>query len=66
MVDSTEIPFELTAQEEYELTQTVYDQYFQTIPQNPNVFQTESIYSDVNLTQVSRQIKQIKIFLSQE
>ena len=57
VVDSTEIPFELTAQEEYELTQTVYDQYFQTIPQNPNVFQTESIYSDVNLTQVSRQIK---------
>ncbi|NQK67812.1 serine hydrolase [Streptococcus suis] len=57
VVDSTEIPFELTAQEEYELTQTVYDQYFQTIPQNPNVFQTESIYSDVNLTQVSGQIK---------
>ncbi len=57
MVDSTEIPFELTAQEEYELTQTVYNQYFQTIPQNPNVFQTESIYSDVNLTQVSEQIK---------
>ena len=57
VVDSTEIPFELTAQEEYELTQTVYDQYFQTIPQNPNVFQTESIYYDVNLTQVSRQIK---------
>ena len=57
VVDSTEIPFELTAQEEYELTQTVYNQYFQTIPQNPNVFQTESIYSDVNLTQVSGQIK---------
>ena len=57
VVDSTEIPFELTEQEEYELTQTVYDQYFQTIPQNPNVFQTESIYSDVNLTQVSGQIK---------
>ena len=57
VVDSTEIPFELTAQEEYELTQTVYNQYFQTIPQNPNVFQIESIYSDVNLTQVSGQIK---------
>ncbi|MCA9760759.1 MAG: serine hydrolase [Streptococcus sp.] len=57
VVDSTEIPFELTAQEEYELTQIVYNQYFQTIPQNPNVFQTESIYSDVNLTQVSGQIK---------
>ncbi len=38
VVDSTEIPFELTAQEEYELTHTIYDQYFQTIPQNPNVF----------------------------
>ena len=57
VIDSTGIPFELTAQEEYELTQTVYDQYFETIPQNPNVFQTESIYSDVNLTQVSGQIK---------
>ena len=26
VVDSTEIPFELTAQEEYELTQIVYNQ----------------------------------------
>ncbi|HFI0423821.1 TPA: serine hydrolase [Streptococcus suis] len=56
VVDSTEIPFKLTAQEEYELTQTVYDQYFQTIPQNPNVFQAEDVYSDTELTEVSGQI----------
>ncbi|HFU4500976.1 TPA: serine hydrolase [Streptococcus suis] len=57
VVDSTEIPFKLTAQEEYELTQTVYDQYFQTIPQNPNVFQVENLYSDLELTQVVGQLK---------
>ncbi|WP_105114114.1 serine hydrolase [Streptococcus suis] len=57
VVDSTEIPFKLTAQEEYELTQTVYDQYFQTIPQNPNVFQVENLYSDLELTQIVGQLK---------
>ncbi|HEL9634137.1 TPA: serine hydrolase [Streptococcus suis] len=57
VVDSTEIPFKLTAQEEYELTQTVYDQYFQTIPQNPNVFQTETLYSDLELTDVAGQLQ---------
>lgn len=57
VVDSTEIPFKLTAQEEYELTQTVYDQYFQTIPQNPNVFQTENLYSDEELTIAGGQLQ---------
>ncbi|HFI0105897.1 TPA: serine hydrolase [Streptococcus suis] len=56
VVDSTEIPFKLTAQEEYELTQTVYDQYFQDVPRNPNVFQAEDVYSDNELTEVSGQI----------
>lgn len=62
VVDSTEIPFKLTAQEEYELTQTVYDQYFQTIPQNPNVFQVENLYSDLELTQVVGQLKPNQTF----
>ncbi|HFI0644771.1 TPA: serine hydrolase [Streptococcus suis] len=62
VVDSTEIPFKLTAQEEYELTQTVYDQYFQTIPQNPNVFQVENLYSDLELTQVVDQLKPNQAF----
>ncbi|HFU3728991.1 TPA: serine hydrolase [Streptococcus suis] len=62
VVDSTEIPFKLTAQEEYELTQTVYDQYFQTIPQNPNVFQVENLYSDLELTQVVGQLKPNQAF----
>ncbi|MGQ7388647.1 serine hydrolase [Streptococcus suis] len=57
VVDSTEIPFELTAQEEYELTHTIYDQYFQTIPQNPNVFQTENLYSDEELTIAGGQLQ---------
>ncbi|MGQ7462749.1 serine hydrolase [Streptococcus suis] len=56
VVDSTEIPFKLTAQEEYELTQTVYDQYFDDVPRNPNVFQAEDVYSDNELTEVSGQI----------
>ncbi|HFR3426471.1 TPA: serine hydrolase [Streptococcus suis] len=62
VVDSTEIPFKLTAQEEYELTQTVYDQYFQTIPQNPNVFQTETLYSDLELTDVAGQLQPNQAF----
>ncbi|HFI0714929.1 TPA: serine hydrolase [Streptococcus suis] len=62
VVDSTEIPFELTAQEEYELTHTIYDQYFQTIPQNPNVFQVENLYSDLELTQVVGQLKPNQAF----
>ncbi len=62
VVDSTEIPFKLTAQEEYELTQTVYDQYFQTIPQNPNVFQTETLYSDLELTDVAGQLQPNQVF----
>ncbi|HFU4460235.1 TPA: serine hydrolase [Streptococcus suis] len=62
VVDSTEIPFKLTAQEEYELTQTVYDQYFQNIPQNPNVFQVENLYSDLELTQVVGQLKPNQAF----
>ncbi|MGV3079890.1 serine hydrolase [Streptococcus sp. 32226D021BW] len=62
VVDSTEIPFKLTAQEEYELTQTVYDQYFQTIPQNPNVFQVENLYSDLELTEVVGQLKPNQAF----
>ncbi|HEM3726472.1 TPA: serine hydrolase [Streptococcus suis] len=62
VVDSTEIPFKLTAQEEYELTQTVYDQYFQTIPQNPNVFQVENLYSDLELTQIVGQLKPNQAF----
>lgn len=62
VVDSTEITFKLTAQEEYELTQTVYDQYFQTIPQNPNVFQTETLYSDLELTDVAGQLQPNQAF----
>lgn len=62
VVDSTEIPFKLTAQEEYELTQTVYDQYFKTIPQNPNVFQTETLYSDLELTDVAGQLQPNQVF----
>ncbi|BDD37781.1 serine hydrolase [Streptococcus ruminantium] len=52
MVDSTEIPFELTTQEKYELTRAIYDQYFHEIPKNPNIFKTEILYDDVELTKV--------------
>ncbi|HEM6371417.1 TPA: serine hydrolase [Streptococcus suis] len=62
VIDSTEIPFQLTAQEEYELTQTVYNQYFQVVPQNPNVFQVENLYSDLELTQVVGQLKPNQAF----
>lgn len=57
VVDSTQIPFELSAQEEYELTQTVHDKYFKTIPQNPNVYTIQDTYSDVELTKIKGQLQ---------
>lgn len=56
-VDSTEIPFKLPAQSAYQLTKKVYNQDFQTIPQNPNVFKEESVYADQELTQISGSIQ---------
>lgn len=57
LVDSTEIPFELSAKEEYELTKTVYGQDFQSLPQNPNVFKEEKTYLDAELTTVASSIQ---------
>lgn len=62
LVDSTEIPFELSAQEEYDLTQTAYANYFKGIPQNPNVYDTTPVYSDAELTTVSGNLRPNQIF----
>lgn len=66
VVDSTQIPFELSAQEEYELTQTVHDKYFKTIPQNPNVYTIQDTYSDVELTQIKGQLQPNQSFSIRE
>lgn len=57
MVDSTELPFTLSVQDEYNLTQTVYDHHFKTIPQNPNVYKLETTYADANLTEASGEVQ---------
>ncbi|MDG3132931.1 class A beta-lactamase-related serine hydrolase [Streptococcus suis] len=66
VVDSTQIPFELLAQEEYELTQTIHDKYFKTIPQNPNVYTIQDTYSDVELTQIKGQLQPNQSFSIRE
>lgn len=66
VVDSTQIPFELSAQEEYELTQTIHDKYFKTIPQNPNVYTIQDTYSDVELTQIKGQLQPNQSFSIRE
>lgn len=52
-VASTEIAFQLSTAEKYELTQMVYTDGFDSIPANPNVYETVQTYSDFDLNQVA-------------
>ncbi|HEL9629889.1 TPA: serine hydrolase [Streptococcus suis] len=57
VVDSTEIPAELSTIDRYEVTNVVYGQDFQYIPQYPNVYEDTFVYEDVELSKVSHTIK---------
>ncbi|MBF0786990.1 MULTISPECIES: serine hydrolase [unclassified Streptococcus] len=56
-VGSTEIPFELSNQMNYQLNYKEYSTDFQTIPSNPNVYEEVDTYLDKELTIPFRKIK---------
>ncbi len=56
-IDSTEIPFELSAQDRYQLNYKEYSIDFRTVPSNPNVYSEIPTYLDKELTQVDSSIK---------
>lgn len=51
LIDSTEIPFELTTQMAYQLHYKTYSTDFRTVPTNPNVYQSIDTYLDKELTE---------------
>ncbi|MEW4354871.1 serine hydrolase [Streptococcus pneumoniae] len=57
VVDSTENEVELTEEEKYEVTQTIYGPYFTSIPQNPNVYQEILTFATKDLDKVAGSIK---------
>lgn len=56
-VDSTEIPFALSNQEQYELNQKNYQDNFSSVPQNPNISSLIFTYLDSNLTEVDKELQ---------
>lgn len=56
-IDSTEIPFELSNQNYYQLTAQVFTNDVRTIPSNPNVYHEIFTYFDKELTEVDDQIQ---------
>lgn len=50
-VISIEREFALSAENHYHLTRPAYTQYYDTIPSNPNVYETIKTFEDANLTQ---------------
>ncbi|MBO4107128.1 serine hydrolase [Streptococcus suis] len=61
-VDSTELPFQLSNQERYQLNYKSYNTDFQTVPTNPNVFATISTFSDQSLTEKVGTIEPNQVF----
>lgn len=61
-VDSTEIDFTLSNQENYQLNYKVTDTYYTEIPENPNVYFHIDTYIDRELTQKSGSIEKNQIF----
>ena len=61
-VDSTEIDFILTNQENFLLNAKVTDETFTSIPSNPNVYSPVDTYLDRNLTQKVSTLKENQTF----
>lgn len=61
-VDSTEIDFILTNQENFLLNAKVTDETFTSIPSNPNVYSPVDTYLDRNLTQKASTLKENQAF----
>lgn len=56
-VVSTEIPFELSNQQTYDLQHKAYQSDFRSLPSNPNVYEELQTYQDKNLTLPAGKIK---------
>ncbi|MGT2716027.1 serine hydrolase [Streptococcus respiraculi] len=61
-VGSTEIPFELSSQMNYQLNYKEYSTDFKSIPTNPNVYEEVDSYLDKELTTPLKKIKPNQIF----
>lgn len=61
-VGSTEIPFELSNQMNYQLNYKEYSTDFQSVPANPNVFEEVDSYLDKELTTPYKKIKPNQTF----
>lgn len=56
VVDSTELPFELSKEEQYHLTKKIYSHDMNSIPKNPTVYKEVYSYKDPELTQYHQTI----------
>lgn len=56
-IDSTEIDFAISNQENYQLNFKTTDSRFVEVPSNPNIFQTVDTYLDTDLTQKNGELK---------
>lgn len=61
-VDSTEVAFSLTNQENYLLNLRVTDENFSSLPSNPNVYEQVDTYLDRELTQKASTVKENQAF----
>ena len=53
IVISTEKDIPLTTSQQYELTNTSYSNYYQTLPTNPNVYEEVLTFSSAELDKIS-------------
>ncbi|MBM9832438.1 serine hydrolase, partial [Enterococcus faecalis] len=56
-VDSVERDFELSPERQFQLTSPVYSGYYETVPVNPNVYETIKTFKDINLTDTAGKIE---------
>ncbi|MGT2667468.1 serine hydrolase [Streptococcus rifensis] len=56
-VDSVERDFELSPERQFQLTSPVYSDYYETVPANPNVYETIKTFKDIELTATAGKIE---------
>ncbi|MDQ0223496.1 serine hydrolase [Streptococcus moroccensis] len=56
-VDSVERDFELSPERQFQLTSPVYSDYYETVPVNPNVYETIKTFKDIDLAETAGKIE---------
>lgn len=56
-VISSERDFELSNENHYQLQSSIYDGFYDTIPDNPNVFESITRFEDMNLTTIAGKLE---------